>query len=109
MTSELLTQLPNLGVGVAARNLGRAGPLVGEGHEREAVDPILVSAAFARAADAAYASVRNPAEGTMLSAVRAMAHRLARDVAHMSPPRLDPNVDPAKQDALMVQVRWRHL
>ena len=49
----------------------------------ELVDPILVSAAFARAADAAYESVRNPAEGTMLSAVRAMAHRVAQDLAHM--------------------------
>ena len=39
----------------------------------ELVDPVLVSAAFARAADAAYASVRDPAEGTMLTAVRAMA------------------------------------
>ena len=55
----------------------------------ELVDPILVSAAFARAADAAYASVRNPAEGTMLSAVRAMAHRVAQDLAHMERQRLD--------------------
>src|ERR1700709_1302613 len=36
----------------------------------ELIDPILVSAAFARAADAAYESVREPAEGTMLSAGR---------------------------------------
>ena len=35
----------------------------------ELVDPVLVAAAFARAADAAYDSVRDPAEGTMLSAV----------------------------------------
>ena len=44
---------------------------------------MLVSAALARAADAAYASVRDPAEGTMLTAVRAMAHRVAHDLAHM--------------------------
>ena len=31
----------------------------------ELVDPVLVSAALARAADAAYSSVRDPAEGTM--------------------------------------------
>ena len=55
----------------------------------ELVDPILVSAALARAADAAYESVRNPAEGTMLSAVRAMAHRVAQDLAHMERQRLD--------------------
>ncbi len=49
----------------------------------ELVDPILVSAALAHAADAAYASVRDPAEGTMLSAVRAMSARVAHDLAHM--------------------------
>src|SRR3712207_2238163 len=54
----------------------------------ELIDPILVSAALARAADAAYESVRNPAEGTMLSAVRAMAHRVAQDLAHMERQRL---------------------
>src|ERR1700710_570157 len=32
----------------------------------ELVDPFLVAAAFARASDAAYGSVRDPAEGTML-------------------------------------------
>ena len=72
-------------------------------------DPILVSAAFARAADAAYDSVRNPAEGTMLSAVRAMAHRLAQDLAHMSPQRLDPGVPPEQQDELLAEVLERAL
>src|SRR5919204_3101337 len=40
----------------------------------ELVDPVLVASAFARAADAAYASVRDPAEGTMLTVIREMAH-----------------------------------
>src|ERR1700749_4358339 len=40
----------------------------------ELVDPLLVAAAFASAADAAYASVREPAEGTMLTVFREMAH-----------------------------------
>ena len=57
----------------------------------ELVDPVLVSAAFARAADAAYASVRDPAEGTMLTAVRAMASRVAHDLAHMDTQRLGPD------------------
>jgi DAK2 domain fusion protein YloV len=70
----------------------------------ELIDPILVSAAFARAADAAYESVRNPAEGTMLSAVRAMAHRIARDLAHMDRQRLDPGVPPEEQDRLLAAV-----
>ncbi|HEX8645938.1 MAG TPA: DAK2 domain-containing protein [Thermoleophilaceae bacterium] len=70
----------------------------------ELIDPILVSAALARAADAAYDSVRNPAEGTMLSAVRAMAHRVAQDLAHMEPQRLGPGVDPDEQDRLLADV-----
>ena len=49
----------------------------------ELVDPMLVSAAFARAADAAYESVREPAEGTMLTVFREMAHSSSRRLAHM--------------------------
>ena len=49
----------------------------------ELVDPVLVSAALARAADAAYSSVRDPAEGTMITVVREMAHRVATELAHM--------------------------
>src|ERR671916_1362013 len=75
----------------------------------ELIDPILVSAALARAADAAYESVRNPAEGTMLSAVRAMAHRVAQDLAHMEPQRLGPGVDPEEQDKLLADVLERAL
>jgi DAK2 domain fusion protein YloV len=70
----------------------------------ELVDPVLVSAAFARAADAAYASVRDPAEGTMLSAVRAMALRVAHDLAHMHTPRLGPGASSVEQDALLAEV-----
>ena len=70
----------------------------------ELVDPVLVSAAFARAADAAYASVREPAEGTMLSAVRAMARRVAHDLAHMDVRRLGPDAGAADQDALLAEV-----
>src|SRR5436305_1899055 len=70
----------------------------------ELVDPVLVSAAFARAADAAYASVRDPAEGTMLSAVRAMARRVAHDLAHMGTQRLGPDATSEEQDALLAEV-----
>src|SRR3712207_8977175 len=41
----------------------------------ELVDPVLVAAAFARAADVAYDPVRDPAEGTMLTTARATAHQ----------------------------------
>jgi uncharacterized protein len=70
----------------------------------ELVDPLLVSAAFARAADAAYASVRDPAEGTMLTAVRAMASRVAHDLAHMGTQRLGPDSTAEEQDALLAEV-----
>ncbi|MGI9082178.1 MAG: DAK2 domain-containing protein [Thermoleophilaceae bacterium] len=75
----------------------------------ELVDPVLVAAAFARAADAAYDSVRDPAEGTMLSAVRAMAHRVAQDLAHMEQPRLGPDASPQQQDELLAAVLERAL
>jgi DAK2 domain fusion protein YloV len=75
----------------------------------ELVDPVLVAAAFARAADAAYESVRDPAEGTMLSAVRAMAHRVAQDIAHIDTPRLGPGATPAEQDELIAEVLERAL
>ncbi|MDQ4071356.1 MAG: DAK2 domain-containing protein, partial [Actinomycetota bacterium] len=70
----------------------------------ELVDPVLVSAALARAADAAYASVRDPAEGTMLSAVAAMAHRVARELAHMETKRLETGTSEAEQDELLADV-----
>ena len=75
----------------------------------ELVDPVLVAAAFARAADAAYESVRDPAEGTMLSAVRAMAHRVARDLANMEKVRLEQGAPPAEQDELLAEVLERAL
>jgi DAK2 domain fusion protein YloV len=75
----------------------------------ELVDPVLVAAAFARAADAAYRSVRDPAEGTMLTAVRAMAHRVAQDLAHMDKTRLGPESASDVQDELLADVLSRAL
>src|SRR4051812_13827197 len=75
----------------------------------ELVDPVLVAAAFARAADAAYRSVRDPAEGTMLTAVRAMAHRVTQDLAHMQQARLRPGAPPEEQDELLADVLSRAL
>ena len=63
-----------------------------------------MSAALARAADAAYASVRDPAEGTMLSAVRSMASRVAHDLAHMDTQRLGPDATSQEQDDLLAEV-----
>jgi uncharacterized protein len=70
----------------------------------ELVDPVLVAAAMARAADRAYGSVRDPAEGTILTVVREMAARVASDVAHMDEPRLHTRVDDDAQNAIIAEV-----
>jgi fatty acid kinase len=75
----------------------------------ELVDPTLVAAAFAKAADAAYDSVREPAEGTMLTVFREMAHSLSRQLAHLDrdQQRLDHEVGEQEQDAVLAQVLER--
>src|SRR3954449_8543961 len=75
----------------------------------ELVDPVLVASAFARAADAAYESVREPAEGTMLTVFREMAHSLARQLAHLDAEqqRLAQNATPEQQDAVLAEVLER--
>ena len=67
----------------------------------ELIDPALVAASMARAADAAYDSVREPAEGTMLTVFREMAHSVSRSLAHMETIRLDPDTSDAEQDAML--------
>jgi len=59
---------------------------------------------MARAADRAYGSVREPAEGTILTVVREMAHRVAREIAHMEDPRLRGDVDDEAQNAMIATV-----
>ncbi len=75
----------------------------------ELVDPVLVAAAFASAADAAYDSVREPAEGTMLTVFREMAHSLARQLAHLEADkqRLGHEVSEEEQDAILAEVLER--
>ncbi len=72
----------------------------------ELVDPVLVASAFASAADAAYDSVRDPAEGTMLTVFREMAHSIARRLAHLDADkqRLGRGVSEAEQDAILAEV-----
>src|SRR5688572_2617024 len=72
----------------------------------ELVDPVLVASAFAKAADAAYASVREPAEGTMLTVFREMAHSISRQLAHIEPEqqRLTTRSSPAEQDKVLADV-----
>jgi hypothetical protein len=75
----------------------------------ELIDPVLVASAFASAADAAYASVREPAEGTMLTVFREMAHSIARQLAHLEADRqrLDRGASDEEQDAILAEVLER--
>jgi DAK2 domain fusion protein YloV len=75
----------------------------------ELVDPVLIGAALARAADQAYGSVRDPAEGTILTVVREMAARVASEVAHMSEARLGPDASDDQQDQVIADVIERAL
>jgi uncharacterized protein len=70
----------------------------------ELVDPVLVGAAMARAAQRAYASVRAPAEGTMLTVVRDMAAYLASRLAHMPAARLAADAEGDVQNAMLADV-----
>jgi DAK2 domain fusion protein YloV len=75
----------------------------------ELVDPVLIGAAMARAADQAYGSVREPAEGTILTVVREMAHRVASEIAHMDDARLSPGATAEEQNAVIAEVIGRAL
>ncbi len=75
----------------------------------ELVDPVLIGAAMARAAERGYASVREPAEGTILTVVREMASRVASELAHMPETRLDRDVSDERQDELIAEVLERAL
>src|SRR5438309_10205463 len=78
--AALLGARGNSGVILSQLIRGAAEELVSR--PGELVDPVLVGAAMARAADRAYDSVRDPAEGTILTVVREMAHRIASELAH---------------------------
>jgi DAK2 domain fusion protein YloV len=79
------------------------------GRPGELIDPTLVAAAFARAADAAYDSVREPAEGTMLTVFREMAHSLSRQLAHLDAgkQRLGRDASEEEQEAVLAEVLER--
>jgi DAK2 domain fusion protein YloV len=75
----------------------------------ELVDPVLISAALARASDQAYGSVRDPAEGTILTVVREMSARVASELAHMTNGRLSDGASDAEQDAVIATIIERAL
>ena len=103
--AALLGARGNSGVILSQLIRGAAEELVSR--PGELVDPVLVGAAMARAADRAYASVREPAEGTILTVVREMAHRVASDLAHMPDTRLGPDAPPDVQDTAIAEVLER--
>jgi DAK2 domain fusion protein YloV len=75
----------------------------------ELVDPVLIVAAMARAADQAYGSVRDPAEGTILTVMREMAARIASELAHTHDVRLEEDASDEEQNAIIADVIERAL
>ena len=68
------------------------------------IDPELIEAAMHRASDNAYRSVRDPAEGTMLT-VMAKMHEAVRDrLEHWQKHRLDPEATDEEQNALLAEM-----
>jgi DAK2 domain fusion protein YloV len=95
--SALLGARGNSGVILSQLIRGAAEELVSR--PGQLIDAPLIGAALANAADRAYSSVREPAEGTILTVAREMAHRIVTDVAHSSEnPRLGPATEPRTQD-----------
>jgi uncharacterized protein len=70
---------------------------------------VLIGAALARATDQAYGSVRDPAEGTILTVVREMSARVASELAHMPNGRLGAKVSDEDQDAAIAGIIERAL
>jgi DAK2 domain fusion protein YloV len=100
--AALLGARGNSGVILSQLIRGAAEELVSR--PGQLIDATLIGAALANAADRAYASVRNPAEGTMLTVAREMAHKIVTDVAHSSGnPRLGPSTEPREQDSAIAE------
>ena len=95
--AALLGARGNSGVILSQLIRGAAEELVSR--PGQLIDATLIGAALANAADRAYASVREPAEGTILTVAREMAHQIATDVAHAAEnPRLGPGTEASEQD-----------
>jgi DAK2 domain fusion protein YloV len=75
----------------------------------ELVDPVLISAALARAVDQAYGSVREPVEGTILTVVREMGVQVASDLARFKDARLPSSASAEVQNWVIAAVLERAL
>jgi DAK2 domain fusion protein YloV len=104
--AALLGARGNSGVILSQLIRGAAEELVSR--PGQLIDATLIGAALANAADRAYASVREPAEGTILTVVREMAHKIMTDVAH-SPqhPRFGPATSAGEQDEAIAETLER--
>jgi len=95
--AALLGARGNSGVILSQLIRGAAEELVSR--PGQLIDATLVGAALANAADRAYSSVRDPAEGTILTVAREMAHQVVADLAHgPESPRFGPATEPREQD-----------
>jgi uncharacterized protein len=100
--AALLGARGNSGVILSQLIRGAAEELVSR--PGQLIDATLIGAALANAADRAYSSVRDPAEGTILTVAREMAHKIVTDVAHSSEnPRLEPATERSVQDAAIAE------
>lgn len=68
------------------------------------IDPELIEAALANASDAAWDSVREPAEGTMLTVARAMADAVRERRAHWNSHHLHSKATDDEQNALLAEM-----
>ncbi|HUN79306.1 MAG TPA: DAK2 domain-containing protein [Solirubrobacteraceae bacterium] len=104
--AALLGARGNSGVILSQLIRGAAEELVAR--PGELVDASVVAAALENAAQRAYSSVRNPAEGTILTVAREMARRIAEDVQRAGEgARLAPDAVPETQDRAIAQALER--
>jgi DAK2 domain fusion protein YloV len=95
--AALLGARGNSGVILSQLIRGAAEELVSR--PGQLIDATLIGAALANAADRAYSSVRDPAEGTILTVAREMSHQIVADLAHgPESPRFGPATEPLEQD-----------
>jgi DAK2 domain fusion protein YloV len=105
--AALLGARGNSGVILSQLIRGAAEELISRPGEE--VDPVLVGAAMAKAAQRAYDSVRAPAEGTMLTVMREMAAQVASELAHQPRPAAGELQDEGRQNALLADILERAL
>jgi DAK2 domain fusion protein YloV len=68
------------------------------------IDPGLIEAAMRRASENAYLSVREPAEGTMLTVMAKMHQAVAERLEHWQKHRLEPEANDQEQNALLAEM-----